>query len=325
VVSRLLITGANGFVGRALCRFAHDAGHNVTAIVRRPHSVAPDVREWVHGAPDFDGLDAAWPGDLRVDCVVHLAARVHVMRDESPDPDAAFDATNVAGTLRVAEAALHQGARRFVYVSSIKAVAEGDAGVPLSERVVPDPQDPYGRSKMRAEQALARFGDSVGLDIVIVRPPLVYGPGVRANFRQMMSAVSRGMPLPLGGIAARRSLVYVDNLADALLRCATDPRAAGGCFHVADDDPPSVTGLLRMIGDALGRPARLFPVPVGLLRALGKLIGRGPQIDRLTGSLQLDTGRLKRVLDWKPPFTTRQGLAATADWYRSRDTRKSST
>ncbi|RQX84458.1 NAD-dependent epimerase/dehydratase family protein [Burkholderia anthina] len=321
-MSHLIVTGANGFVGRAVCRRALDAGHTVTALMRRPGGSIEGVREWVHGAADFDGLDEGWPTDLVADCVIHLAARVHVMRDESPNPDAAFDATNVAGTLRLAKAARQHGVRRIVYASSIKAVGERDAGVPLSEAVSPDPQDAYGRSKLRAERELAQFGASNGLDVVVVRPPLVYGPAVRANFLRMMDAVARGMPLPLGSIAARRSIVYVDNLADALLQCAIDPRAAGECFHVADDDTPSVTGLLRLVGDALGKPARLIAVPSAVLRALGTLTGRRAAIDRLTGSLQLDTGRITRVLGWHPPYTTRQGLEATAAWYRSRDTQQ---
>lgn len=321
-MTHLVITGANGFVGRALCRRALQAGHTVTALVRRPGGCIDGVHEWVHGTADFDGLDEGWPADLTADCVIHLAARVHVMRDESPDPDAAFDATNVAGTLRLAEAARNRGVRRIVFASSIKAVGEGDGGVPLSEAFEPDPQDAYGRSKLRAERQLAQFGASAGLDVVVVRPPLVYGPTVRANFLRMMDAVARGMPLPLGAVTARRSIVYVDNLADALLRCAIDPRAAGECFHVADDDAPSVAGLLRLVGDALGKPARLIAVPPAFLRMLGKLTGRHAAIDRLTGSLQLDTGRIKRVLDWHPPYTTPQGLEATAAWYRSRDTQQ---
>jgi nucleoside-diphosphate-sugar epimerase len=321
-VSSLIVTGANGFVGRAVCRLALAAGHTVTALVRRPGESEPGVREWVHDTADFAGLAEAWPVDLQADCVIHLAARVHVMHDVSLDPDAAFDATNVAGTLRVAEAAHAHGVRRFVFASSIKAVGEGDAGSPLSEAITPAPQDPYGRSKLRAEQRLAQFGAAAGLAVVIVRPPLVYGAEVRANFLRMLDAVSRGIPLPFGAVSARRSLVYVDNLADALLRCATDPRAAGECFHVADDNAPSVAALLRMIGDALGKPARLIPVPVGLLRALGNLTRRRAVIDRLTGSLELDTGRIKRVLDWRPPHTTGQGLAATVAWYRSRDARQ---
>ncbi|HHX4054566.1 MAG: UDP-glucose 4-epimerase family protein [Burkholderia contaminans] len=321
-MSRIVVTGANGFVGRAVCRLALAAGHDVTGLVRRRDGCIPGVREWVHDAPDFDGLGDTWPDDLAVDGVIHLAARVHVMRDESPDPDAAFDATNVAGTLRLAKAARRNGVRRIVFASSIKAVGESDGGAPVSEAVSPQPQDAYGRSKLRAERQLAQFGASNGLDVVVVRPPLVYGPGVRANFLRMMDAVARGLPLPLGSITARRSIVYVDNLADALLQCAIDPRAAGECFHVADDNAPSVTGLLRLVGEALGKPARLIAVPSPLLRALGTLTGRRAAIDRLTGSLELDTGRITRVLGWHPPYTTRQGLEATAAWYRSRNTQQ---
>lgn len=321
-MTHIVVTGANGFVGRAVCRRALAAGHTVTAVVRRPGECVEGVREWVHAEVDFDGLDAAWPVDLSADSVIHLAARVHVMHDESPDPDAAFDATNVAGTLRLAAAARNHGVRRIVFASSIKAVGESDGGIPLSEHAAPDPQDAYGRSKLRAERQLADFGKSAGLDVVIVRPPLVYGPTVRANFLRMMDAIARGMPLPLGAVAARRSVVYVENLADALLQCAIDPYAAGECFHVADDDAPSVTELLRMVGDALGKPARLVGVPPAVLRVLGRLTGRRAAIDRLTGSLQLDTGRIRRVIGWHPPYTTRQGLEATAAWYRSRDTQK---
>ncbi|WP_416268791.1 SDR family oxidoreductase [Burkholderia cepacia] len=321
-MSHLLVTGANGFVGRSVCRRALEAGHTVTALVRRPGGCIDGVREWVHDAADFDALDPAWPSDLAVDCVIHLAARVHVMRDESPDPDAAFEATNVVGTLRIAEAARRHGARRMVFASSIKAVGEGDGGVALSEDVPPDPQDAYGRSKLRAEQQLAQLSASTGFEVVVVRPPLVYGPGVRANFLRMMDAVARGVPLPFGSVQARRSVVYVENLADALLRCAIDPRAAGACFHVADDDAPTISGLLRMVGDALGKRARMLAIPPAALRMAGKLTGRSAAIDRLTGSLQLDSGRIRRVLEWHPPYTTRQGLDATAAWYRSRDIRK---
>lgn len=320
-MSHIVVTGANGFVGRAFCRLALERGHAVTALVRRAGSAVAGAREWVHDARDFDGIAQAWPADLHADCVVHLAARVHVMRDEAPDPDIAFEATNVAGTLRVAEAARSNGVARFVFVSSIKAVAERDTGAPLSEDTAPAPEDAYGRSKRRAEEGLRQYADASGLDVVIVRPPLVYGPDVRANFLSMMNAVARGVPLPLGGIAARRSLVYVENFADALLRCATDPRAAHGCFHVADDDAPSIAQLLRMLGEALGRPARLIAVPAGVLIVLCRFAGRGPQIERLTGSLQVDTTRLKRVLQWHAPFTTQQGLAATARWYRARNVR----
>ncbi|MDN7931017.1 NAD-dependent epimerase/dehydratase family protein [Burkholderia metallica] len=318
----VVVTGASGFVGRALCRTLIENGHRVTGIVRRAGAVPAGVEEWVDTSPEFRDIGTHWaaaPG--AVDCVVHLAARVHVMDDAAADPDAAFRAMNVDGTLHVAEAARRHGVRRIVFVSSIKAIGETDNGRPLSEDSPARPEDPYGRSKHDAEVQLRQFGAASGIETVVVRPPLVYGPRVRANFLRMMDTVARGVPLPLGAVTARRSVVCVDNLADALLHCVTDSRAADECFHVADDDPPSVAALLTMVGDVLGRPARLFPVPVAALRLAGKLTGRSAAIDRLTGSLELDTSRIKRVLDWQPPFTTRQGLEATAAWYRSRDTR----
>ncbi|AZQ50320.1 UDP-glucose 4-epimerase family protein [Burkholderia cenocepacia] len=319
----VVVTGANGFVGRALCHTLVKNGHRVTGVVRRAGTAPAGVDEHVYTGHEFADIGTHWPAASgAVDCVVHLAARVHVMNDAASDPDAAFRAMNVDGTLRVAEAAHAHGVRRIVFVSSIKAIAEVDGGRPLTETTPAHPEGPYGRSKRDAEVVLRQFGDTTGLETVIVRPPLVYGPEVRANFVRMMDAIARGMPLPLGSVSARRSIVYVDNLADALLQCATHPRAADECFHVADDDAPSVTGLLRLVGDALGKPARLLPVPAAALRTLGKLTGRRAAIDRLTGSLQLDTGRIKRVLGWQPPYTTRQGLEATAAWYRSRDTQQ---
>ncbi|WP_110857017.1 NAD-dependent epimerase/dehydratase family protein [Paraburkholderia silvatlantica] len=316
-MSRVLVTGANGFVGRALCAALCRHGHDVTALLRRGHVGGDVVREWHHEAADFVGLQEAWPNDLSPDCVVHLAARVHVMRDDAPDPLAAFSATNVEGTLRVARAAQARGARRMVFVSSIKAVAEVDGGVPLAESVPPMPLDPYGLSKRAAEEALWRLGEETGLEVVVVRPPLVYGPGVGANFLQMMDALWRGVPLPLGSVNARRSLVYTENLADALMHCVTDPRAANACFHVADAEDLSVAQLLRGLGRHLSKPARLIPVSTGLLRAAGALSGRSAQLERLTSSLQVDTSLIHARLGWQPPFAVEEGLEATARWYRA--------
>lgn len=311
------MTGANGLVGRTLCATLARHGHDVTALVRRGDFGMDAVREWRHETADFEGLPQAWPDGLSPDCVVHLAARVHVMHDDAPDPQAAFYATNVEGTLRVARAAQARGARRIVFVSSIKAVAEVDGGIPLAESVRPAPRDPYGRSKRAAEEALWRLGEETGLEVVVVRPPLVYGPGVGANFLQMMNALSRGMPLPLGSVNARRSLVYNENLADALMHCVTDPRAANTCFHVADADDLSVAELLRGLGRHLAKPARLIPVPTGLLRAAGVLTGRAAQLERLTSSLQVDASLIRERLDWQPPFAVEEGLEATARWYRA--------
>ncbi|MGF7136714.1 nucleoside-diphosphate-sugar epimerase [Paraburkholderia sp. EB58] len=316
-MTRILVTGANGFVGRALCRALVAGGHVVTGLVRQTGGCESGVQEWADGGKDFSCLASSWPQELRPECVVHLAARVHVLNDDTADPDAAFRATNVEGALRVAEAAFQSGARRFVFVSSIKAVAEGDFGRPLREEDMPAPQDAYGRSKYAAEQALIRYGQDTGLEVVIVRPPLVYGPEVRANFLRLMDAVWKGVPLPLGAVSSRRSLVYVDNLADALMRCATDPRAAHQCFHIADGDDPTVAGLARSLGKHLQKPARLLPLPVSWLRAAGRLTHRSSQVERLIGSLQVDTSRIRTVLGWQPPHSLDDGLAATARWYRS--------
>ncbi|QBQ98350.1 NAD-dependent epimerase/dehydratase family protein [Paraburkholderia pallida] len=315
-MSSILVTGANGFVGRSVCRTLATNGHDVRALVRRAGTSGGVAREWSHGGVDFAGIAEAWPRELVPDCVVHLAARVHVMHDTATDPLAAFRATNVEGALRVARAARERGARRMVFVSSVKAAAEFDRGVPLAESMPPTPDDAYGLSKLQAEEALWQYGEQSGLEIVIVRPPLVYGPEVGANFLQMMNALWRRLPLPLGAVDARRSLVYVENLADALMHCAMDPRAANACFYVRDDQDPSVAGLLRALGRHLGRPARLLPVPVALLRAAGALTGRAAQMDRLTQSLRVDDSRIRETLGWKGPYTLDEGLAATARWYR---------
>lgn len=313
----VLVTGANGFVGKAVSRVLRQRGDAVVGLVRRPGGSGDGVREWVVDHEDFEGLDFAWPESLHCDSVIHLAARVHLLDDTVADPFAAYRSTNVAGALRVAAAARRAGARRFVFVSSIKAVGEGSASGPITETDEPAPSDPYGISKLEAERMLTEYGRESGLEIVIVRPPLVYGPGVRANFLQLMGAIAKGIPLPLGSIAARRSLIFVDNLADALVHCTTDPRAAGETFHVTDGRDLSVSELARALATQLHAPARLIPVPVGLLSLAGRLTGRSAQVDRLIGELRLDSSHICQRLGWYPPHTVEHGLLETAAWYRS--------
>lgn len=317
MTQRVLITGANGFVGRAVSRALLQRGDSVVGVVRRPQTAVEGVREWIFDANDFEGIDQRWPVATRCDAVIHLAARVHMKHETTADPFAAYRATNVTGALRVAAAARRAGARRFVFVSSIKAVGESSAGRPITEADEPAPTDPYGISKLEAERALIDYGRESGLEIVIVRPPLVYGPGVRANFLQLMSAIAKGVPLPLGSIAARRSLLFVDNLADALVHCTTDPRAVGETFHVTDGRDLSVSELARALTTQLHAPARLIPVPVGLLGLAGRLTGRSAQVDRLIGELRLDSSHIRERLGWYPPYTVEHGLLETAAWYRS--------
>ncbi|WP_413658170.1 UDP-glucose 4-epimerase family protein [Paraburkholderia phenoliruptrix] len=317
MTQRVLVTGANGFVGKAVSRALLQRGDTVAGLVRRAHTAEEGVREWHFDAADFQGIEERWPTDMQCDAVIHLAARVHVMRDTIADPPTAYRATNVSGALRVAAAARRAGARRFVFVSSIKAVGESSTGRPIAETDEPAPTDPYGISKLEAERALTEYGRSSGMEIVIVRPPLVYGPGVRANFLQLMSAVARGIPLPLGAIEARRSLVFVDNLADALVHCATDPRAAGETFHVTDGRDLSVSELARALAMQLHAPARLVPVPVGVLRLAGRVTGRSAAVDRLVGELRLDSSHICERLGWYPPHTVEHGLLETAAWYRA--------
>ncbi len=239
------------------------------------------------------------------------------MHDTEVDSLAAYRKTNVGGSLRVASAAHAAGVRRFVFVSSIKALGDRDPGRPLRESDEPGPTDPYGVSKREAENALLHYGKETGMEIVIVRPPLVYGPGVRANFLQLMHAIAKGIPLPLGAITARRSLIYVGNLASALIECATNPAAPGTIFHVADSFDLSVSELVRTLATQLSAPQRLVPVPASWLKLVGNLTGRSAQIERLIGDLRLDCTRAREMLGWNPPYSVEQGLSKTAVWYRS--------
>jgi nucleoside-diphosphate-sugar epimerase len=247
-------------------------------------------------------------------CIIHLAARVHMMRDDAADPLAAFRSVNVEGTRRLAEAAASVGVSRFIFVSSIKAIAEEGEG--LNETAEPGPVDPYGRSKLEAERALTQIAAQSGMALFVLRPPLVYGPGVRGNFRRLLDILDRGWPLPLGGFRNSRSLVYVGNLADAITRCVSAPPQAQGTYLLHDGEPLSTPELARRIASALGKPARLLPIPAGLLSTAARLLRKEQAWKRLTGSLTVDDRALRDALGWAPPYTVDEGLRATAAWYR---------
>lgn len=311
----LLVTGANGFVGRLLCLDAVSSGLRVRGATRLASPLPAAVMPVLVGAVDEK---TNWENALQgVDVVIHLAARVHVMQDAAADPLEEFRRVNCAGTEHLARCAAASGVKRLVFVSSIKVNGEETTGGQrYTEKNVPSPQDPYGISKWEAEQALHRVAKETGLEVVIVRPPLVYGAWVKGNFAQMLGVLSKGVPLPLASVSNLRSLVYLGNFTDALLRCATHPAAAGQIYLVSDGEDVSTPGLLRQLGAAMGNPVRLLPCPAAILKLAGHLVGRSRLIERLLGSLQVDSSKIRRELDWQPPYTVQQGLQATADWYR---------
>lgn len=311
-----LVTGANGFVGQATCAALRDGGWRVRGAVRSIGAALPDGVERVLVPSLVDGDDVRH-AVADADAVIHLAARVHVMEDTSADPLAEFRAVNVEGTRALARAAASAGVRRFVYASSVKVHGERSGARPLRADDALAGDDPYGVSKREAEAAVTALGRETGMETVIVRPPLVYGPGVRANFLSLLRAVDRGLPLPLGLVRNARSLVFVGNLARFLVLCAEHPAAAGEAFLVADAGPLSTAELARAMARALGRKSRLIPIPPMLMRAGAALLGKRAVVDRLVDSLVLDTTPAAERLGWNPPFTTADGLAETARWFRA--------
>jgi len=305
---KALVTGATGFVGQALVRqMLADGRSAVRAAVRRETGALPAGVECVvtGDLADLNG-ETSWRTALSgADAVVHLAARVHVMRESASDPLSEFRRVNVAASLELATRAAAAGVRRFVYVSSVK--VNGESGT-YTEADAPAPEDAYGVSKHEAEVGLRRIADETGLEVVIIRPPLVYGPGVRANFRALMHAVARGIPLPLGAIDNRRSLVASDNLADFILTCVNHAAARNQTFLVSDGEDLSTTNLVRRLAGAMGRRARLFPVPASFLMMAATLAGQREAARRLIGSLQVDISRARRLLNWTPPISVDEGL-----------------
>nr|WP_314876125.1 SDR family oxidoreductase [uncultured Pseudomonas sp.] len=313
VRATILVTGANGFIGAALCRsLLALPGRDVRGSVRGPHARLPVGLQPVQVAT-LDG-STDWQAALAgVDQVVHTAARVHVMHDSSSDPLAAFRQVNVEGTLNLARQAALAGVKRFIFISSIKVNGEANpAGRPYQADDSPAPGDAYGVSKLEAEQGLWQLSAETAMEVVVIRPVLVYGPGVKANFHSMMRWLHKGVPLPLGAVDNRRSLVSVANLVDLIQVCMEHPCAANQTFLVSDGNDVSLSQLLRMLGQALGRPARLLPVPSWLLRSAASALGRRNVAQRLFGSLQVDISKNHQLLGWTPPYSLEQGLEVTA-------------
>ena len=318
-IARVLMTGATGFVGQHLCQALTEQNVSVRAVVRSskqarmllPSQCEPACIDHING-------DTDWSGALRdVDAVVHLAARVHVMRDRASDPFAQYREVNTEGTRRLAEAAVDAGVDKFIYLSTVKVNGESTfEGHAFTIDDAPYPQDPYARSKWEAEQLLHRIAGSSGLETTVLRPPLIYGPGVGANFLALMRWVDRGVPLPLGAVRNRRSLLYVGNLAAAVIACLESSRANGQTFLLGDGEAVSTPALVNSIAAHMGKSPRLWPVPVPLLRVAGRLSGKSSVIERLVGSLEVDSQPVRRRLGWSPPYSMDRAMAATVAWYR---------
>ena len=307
---RILVTGANGFVGRRLCTFLGEQGHEVLRTVRL-HDGFADTTEINEVSPK-DVLQSACAG---MDCVVHLAAAVHVMGAVDAKLRGTYQLTNVDFTRRLAEAAHTAGVRRFVFVSSIKVCGEISQGRPLREIDAGHPSDPYAISKWAAEQALRLIEAECGIEVVIVRPPLIYGRDVRANFLALLSVVNLGLPLPFSLLGNRRSLIYLENFVSALAACVTHPRAAGETFHVSDAGAVTLPELVEKLSWAMGKSVRIFPFPKVLLRLAGGAIGRYQQIDRLINELEVDDRKIHNLLGWYPNVSFSQGVEETVSWY----------
>ncbi|MCK9283055.1 MAG: SDR family oxidoreductase [Rhodocyclaceae bacterium] len=314
---RVLVTGATGFVGRALCPALALCGHDVLAGVRKqvPGGAFVGIPSCVLGDIGTDPVTSAQLAGA--DAIVHVASRVHVMQESAADPLAAYRRVNVAGTVSLVRAAADAGVRRFVFLSSIKVNGEATGSVAFDEASPPAPVDPYGISKWEAERALADLAERAGMEYVILRPPLIYGPGVGANFLRLIRLVEAGWPLPLASLHNRRSMLALGNLCDAIDCCLTHPAAVGQTFLVSDGRDVSTPELIRVIAAAMGRPCRLFPFPPALLRGLAASIGRGAEADRLLGSLAIDSARIRSLLQWQPPLDFEAAVKFAVDAYRA--------
>jgi UDP-glucose 4-epimerase len=312
-MSRILVTGANGFVGRVLCETLTRSGHTVRGAVRANANAGLACSDLVE-IGDI-GANTDWTRALDgIDTVIHAAARAHILHDSAANA-ALYMGTNTEGTRGLIDAAARSGVGRLVYVSSIKVNGEVTTGAPFGAEDTPAPLDDYGRSKLAAERLVLEAATAGRVDGLIVRPPLVYGSGVRANFLRLMTWIWKGVPLPLGAVGNSRSLVSVWNLADLIMRLATVKDPGARVFLASDDDDLSTPELIRKLAAAMEKPVWLMPVPVAALRLAGRLAGKGPELSRLCGSLRIDVAATRRQLAWTPPLSVDEGLARTARWF----------
>ncbi len=308
-LSRVLVTGATGFVGRAVvAQLVARGGYDVLALTRRSTTRPVSGVRYLAGG-DLTTQRHWRPMLAGVNVLIHTAARVHILNDRTVDSLAEFERVNVEGTLELAREAAAMGVQRFVFLSSIGVNGvRTQPGAAFSECDPPNPHNIYARSKLEAEQALRQLAERTGLEVVIIRPPLVYGAGVKANFADLMLAVQRGWPLPLASVKNRRSLVALDNLVDFIFTCMAHPQAANQIFLVSDGHDLSTAELVRGLAQAAGVQAHLYPIPQWVLQAGAALLGRSNDLQRLCGNLQVDISKARKLLDWSPPISLEEGL-----------------
>lgn len=303
----ILLTGANGFIGRALVKRLGRKSKDSLVIAVRRKSLEVSENSIVVG--DLDGFTDFSLAVNKMDVVIHGAARAHVMKDEVSCPLQEYRKVNVQGTLNLARQAAEAGVRRFIFISSVKVNGEQTrSGQQFTADDKPSPEDPYGISKLEAEQGLWKLAAQIGMEVVIIRSPLVYGPGVKGNFARMVRLVEKGLPLPLGAVRNKRTLVALDNIVDLIATCIDHPGAANQVFLAGDGQDLSTTELLRGVADAMGKPVRLIPVPPSILMLGAALLGKRAMAQRLLGSLQVDISKAHELLGWLPPVTVEEGL-----------------
>lgn len=314
---KIFITGASGFIGRILCSRLLAQGRDVRGALLSGEDPSLLVTGVEPAVIEPLGPDACWGTIISgVETIIHLAARVHIMHETAADPLSEFRKINTVATADLARQAANQGVKRFVFMSTIGVNGDNSGEKRFTSDDKPNPHNNYSVSKYEAEQLLLNISGETGMEVVIIRAPLVYGPGSPGNFLSLLNIVSKGIPLPFASVNNRRSLIYVGNLVDALATCATHPAAPGNTYLVSDGDDVSTPELLQRTAAALGVPARLFPFPVSLLRVLGKITGKSGAVNQLTGSLTVDSTRISRELGWHAPHTMQDGLRETAGWFK---------
>lgn len=313
----VLITGANGFIGRHVCSFLVEQGWTVYGAVRR--SAVPSLSQGTQPVVIRNpNVKADWEAALQnVDSVVHLIGRVHVLREKAPNPLAEFHKVNVEITQRLLEACAERDTRRFIFLSSIAVLGQDTNAQPYTERTPCNPNTLYGITKLEAEGKILAAAKETGLETTILRAPMIYGPGAKGNALRLLRIVDRGIPIPFARVPNARSVLYVGNLISAIGKCLETPLTSGEIFNVADTEVVSTRELAEMISPLIGRPIRALSIPPSWIRLLGHLLGRSKDADRMLNSVTVSTSKLTSILDWTPPYSLEEGLTETVNWYRS--------